>query len=154
MWCRELRVSSCSQLHPSRILHSPSLSQPSPLPPPLFSDTPSTSAAGAGSSDLPHSSLSPRLSLPLQPSHAASGRWGSALPTLPLCCRYISPLPAGTPPHGPKNLSWARKLWSSKSSERHLMTRCLTKAGMVPKPKREAHTAYLILCCREIRLLV
>lgn len=78
-----------------------------------------------------------------------------------LCAAHPSPL---LPVHLPaaswdasswtKNLSWARKLWSSKSSERHLMIRCLIKAGMVPKPKREAHTAYLILCCREIWLLV
>lgn len=53
-----------------------------------------------------------------------------------------------------KNLSWARKLRSSKSSERHLMIKYLIKTDMVPKSKRAAHAAYLILCCREIQLLV
>lgn len=43
-----------------------------------------------------------------------------------------------------KNLSWARQLRSSESPERHLMIQYLIKDYVIPKPKREPHTSYLI----------
>ena len=144
------------RLHPSRILHSPSHPHPSLLPPPLFSDSPSAAlprvpAAQTFLTPLFHHS-------PVCPCYCSP----AMLPLVSeaLCCPSF-PSAADTSPHCQlghlvmdQKPGWARKLRSSKSSERHLMIKYIIKADMVPKPKREAHTAYLILCFREIRLLV
>ena len=101
------------------------------------------------------------LSLTTVPSVPAAAAQQSCLWSAGLCTALPSPLLLLQLPAASwdvlswtRNLSWARKLGSSKSLEIHLMIKYLIKADMVPKPKREAHTAYLILCCREIQLLI
>lgn len=130
------------RLHPPRILHSPSLSHPSPLPPHLFpAALPWVSAPQTCPTPLsPH----PCLSLLLQPSKAASA------PSRTWCCPSF-PSAADLSPCWPlgclitdQNLSWARQLRSSESLGRHLMIKYLIKDYMIPKSKREPHTAYLI----------
>ena len=146
------------RLHQSRIPHSPSLFCPSYLPLPLFSGTPSAALPWVPTAQtfltplFLHSPVCPCFCSPAM-LPLVSG--ALHCPSFPLLLIHL-PLPAASwdTSSWTKNLSWARKFRSSKSSERHLMIKYLIKTDTVPKPKREAHTAYLILCHREIQLLV
>lgn len=153
MWCHELWVSSCSQVAPIQ-------NTAFPFSFPTFSPHPSSQTPPAALPRVPAAQTF-LLLLSFTPSVPAPAAQPCCLWSVGLRAAHPSPLlPVPLPAASwdasswTENLSWARKLWSSKSSERHLMIKCLIKAGVVPKPKREAHTAYLILCCREVQLLV
>lgn len=140
MWCNELPVSSCSQ-----VASIQGAAFTFSLPPfsPSSTPFPSSPALGVSTSDLPHSSFtSPLFCLCCSSPAKLLPGLGAALP-FPLLLIY---LPAGSwgVLSWTKNLSWARQLRPSESSERHLMIKYLIKDEMIPKPKRESHTSYLI----------
>lgn len=108
--------------HSSRILHSHFYSHSSPLPPFVFSDIPSpsppqVSAAQTFFTPLPHSS--PILAAAAQQCYFWSMGLCAAFPS-PLLLMYLSAA-SWDISSWTRNLSWARKLRSSKSSEKHLM---------------------------------